>query len=173
MSRGKNQCVENAQKWSPYLKDWFQNHQEVVLNLKEWLCIDKIQVCCLDEHFGPNCQKCMEYGKNGKVCSGNGKCKGSGSRKGNGACLCDSGYVGSACQKCSSSYYLSYEDSEKTLCSPCHHSCNGDCSGAGPVKCFACKKGFVMHAEHGCQDIGNYKFLYLIYENYNLILGQS
>merc|ERR1712156_753664 len=42
VSRGKNQCVENAQKWSPYLKDWFQNHQEVVLNLKEWLCIDKI-----------------------------------------------------------------------------------------------------------------------------------
>ena len=82
VTRGKNQCLQNAIKWSPFLKDWFQNHQEVVLNLKEWLCIEKIQVCCLDEHFGPNCQKCTDYGKNGKVCSGNGKCKGSGSRKG-------------------------------------------------------------------------------------------
>ena len=27
------------------------------------------------------------------------------------------------------------------------------CSGPEPKKCFACKEGFIMHAEHGCQDI--------------------
>ena len=71
-------------------------------------------------------------GENGKVCSGNGKCKGSGTRKGNGACACDSGFVGETCNQCAHNYFLSYQDEEKTLCSPCHHSCNGDCSGSGP-----------------------------------------
>ena len=79
--------------------------------------------------------------------------KGSGTRKGNGACLCDSGTTGETCSECAHGHFLSYKDGDKTLCSPCHHSCTGDCSGPEPKKCFACKEGFIMHAEHGCQDI--------------------
>ena len=150
---GETQCKRNAQDWLVHLKEWF-DHQKDNLELKTYLCIHTLQVCCPDEHFGTQCQKCLHYGENGKVCSGNGKCKGAGTRKGNGACLCDSGFDGPTCDQCSNSHYLSYQDAEKTLCSPCHHSCNGDCSGAGPTKCFACRPGFVMHAEHGCQDIG-------------------
>ena len=33
----------------------------------------------------------FQIGANGKICSGNGKCKGAGTRKGNGQCACDKG----------------------------------------------------------------------------------
>ena len=35
----------------------------------------------------------------GQICSGNGKCKGDGTRKGNGKCACDSGYGGETCNR--------------------------------------------------------------------------
>ena len=57
--------------------------------LREWLCVDKLEMCCPQEHFGPKCQPCGVLGLGEKVCSGNGKCKGSGTRKGNGKCSCN------------------------------------------------------------------------------------
>lgn len=152
VTRGESQCRKNLKEWNHHLANWLQQTQQEI-DLKEWLCVDQLQVCCPENHFGPGCQACSQLGKNGKLCSGNGKCKGSGTRKGNGACLCDSGFTGHFCEECAHSHYLSYSDADKTLCSPCHHSCLGDCTGAGPKKCLACKNGFVMHAEHGCQDI--------------------
>ena len=35
----------------------------------------------------------------GQICSGNGKCKGEGTRKGNGKCACDTGYGGDTCNR--------------------------------------------------------------------------
>ena len=150
VNRGKEQCRENVRNWSGLLKKWFEEHQEGI-SLKDWLCIDTLEVCCAELHYGPNCLECEKRGENGKICSGNGKCKGSGTRKGNGACQCDPGFIGDVCDQCSDSYYLSYKDEHKTLCSPCHNSCLGQCTGAGPKKCLACKTGFIMHAEYGCQ----------------------
>ena len=129
------------------------NYLETYEDLKEWLCVTILQVCCLENHYGSECTPCSKVGENGKICSGNGKCKGSGTRKGSGACLCDPGTTGETCSECAHGHFLSYKDGDKTLCSPCHHSCTGDCSGPEPKKCFACKEGFIMHAEHGCQDI--------------------
>ena len=124
VSRGTSQCQGNVRKWSQHLKNWFENDQQ--LDLKNWLCIDTLQVCCPENHYGQHCEPCNQVGGNGKICSGNGKCKGSGTRKGNGSCHCDPGFTGDACQECSISHYLSYQDAEKTLCSPCHHSCLGN-----------------------------------------------
>ena len=150
VSRGKEQCRENANNWSGLLKKWFEEQKDYS-TLKNWLCIDTLEVCCPELHFGPDCKACEKRGENGKICSGNGKCKGSGTRKGNGACQCDPGFSGELCEKCSDAYYLSYQDEQKTLCSPCHNSCLGQCTGAGPKKCLACRSGFIMHAEQGCQ----------------------
>ena len=72
------------------------NYLEFCEDLKEWLCVTIVQVCCLENHYGSECTPCSKIGENGKICSGNGKCKGSGTRKGNGACLCDSGTTGMA-----------------------------------------------------------------------------
>ena len=150
VSRGKEQCRENVNNWSGLLKKWFEEQKDYS-TLKNWLCIDTLEVCCPELHFGPDCKACEKRGENGKICSGNGKCKGSGTRKGNGACQCDPGFSGELCEKCSDAYYLSYQDEQKTLCSPCHNSCLGQCTGAGPKRCLACRSGFIMHAEQGCQ----------------------
>jgi hypothetical protein len=58
--------------------------------------------------------------------------KGAGTRKGNGKCSCDPGYEGEFCNSCAATYFESYRDEEKLLCSPCHASCQGPCSQAGP-----------------------------------------
>ena len=103
--------------------------------LREWLCVDKLEMCCPQEHFGPKCQPCGVLGLGEKVCSGNGKCKGSGTRKGNGKCSCNKvafhlvvfflsflnkEYGGDKCDQCSSNHYESFRDETKLLCSPCH-----------------------------------------------------
>ena len=110
-----------------------------------------LKVCCPDGHFGPDCTECSQRDAAGKLCSGNGKCKGSGTRKGNGACSCDPGYKGALCDACALGYYQSYADNEKRLCSACHASCEGHCTAAGPKACAACKSGYLMDTERGCQ----------------------
>ena len=45
----------------------------------------------------------------GKICSGNGKCKGGGTRKGNGRCQCSSEYTGELCDQCSDGHYQSFK----------------------------------------------------------------
>ena len=89
-------------------------------------------------------------GANGKICNGNGKCKGGGTRKGNGKCQCSAEYTGEMCSSCSEGHYQSFRDESKLLCSSCHKSCSGHCSGAGPKACTVCAKGYVMNTEHGC-----------------------
>ena len=61
-------------------------------DLKVWLCVEKLKVCCADGYYGAECKPCSKVGNNGKLCSGRGKCKGSGTRKGNGQCQCDKGF---------------------------------------------------------------------------------
>ena len=34
------------------------------------------KACCPFDHYGPECKPCSVKGANGKLCSGNGKCKG-------------------------------------------------------------------------------------------------
>ena len=78
-------------------------------SLKEWLCIEKLSVCCHDGYYGPDCKPCQIMAEDKVICSGNGKCKGSGTRKGNGKCSCDTGYSGENCTECSQGYFNSYE----------------------------------------------------------------
>ncbi|KAJ9578009.1 hypothetical protein L9F63_025130, partial [Diploptera punctata] len=78
---------------------------------------------------------------------------GAGTRKGNGRCSCDKGYEGEFCNMCASEFYESYRDEVKLLCSPCHSSCQGACTQAGPKGCSACKPGWFMDTEKGCLDV--------------------
>ncbi len=110
-------------------------------------------MCCPEEHYGASCKPCDVRDSKGRLCSGNGKCKGAGTRKGNGKCACDSGYGGALCDKCAEGYYNSYKDEEKTLCSACHKSCQSHCNGSGPKACAKCAAGYQRDTEHGCTDI--------------------
>lgn len=99
-----------------------------ILDLQNWLCIESLKVCCPENYFGLECEPCPGYPD---VCSNNGKCKGAGTRKGNGLCICDTGYAGHNCSECADKYYVAYKDDKKLLCSKCHVSCDGPCTGAG------------------------------------------
>lgn len=112
------------------------------------LCISGLSFCCPDGHYGPDCSICKGHPDN--VCSGNGKCAGSGTRVGNGHCLCRKGFTGKACERCDRGYYL---DIKKGACQQCDVSCDSTCMREGPLGCHVCKKGYKWLAEHGCVDI--------------------
>ena len=153
LERGSDQCHDNHHVWEEHLENWWKQDEELRPSLRQFLCVDKLKVCCLEDHFGPECLPCPVRDASGKICHGNGKCKGAGTRKGNGRCNCDKGYKGETCRECGLGYFESYKDNEKFLCSECHKSCEGHCSGAGPKACASCKSGYLMHTEHGCQDV--------------------
>jgi len=155
VSRGETQCHDNHHNWEEYLEDWWSlGHNKP--DLKKWLCEDKIKVCCPDGHYGSKCQPCQKMGENGQLCSGRGKCKGSGTRKGNGACQCDTGFSGETCDHCAEGFFQDLdnpdENDKELKCTACHKSCLGQCTGSGPTQCLACKEGYLMHSEKGCVD---------------------
>ena len=146
VGRGEAQCHVNAGEWEEDIESWWSEDPDTRPELRQWLCVDKLAVCCPHDHYGPDCAPCTVRGDNGKVgitspitslhpinllkvCSGNGKCKGGGTRKGNGKCQCNNEYSGDSCDQCNEGYYQSFKDDTKLLCSACHKSCSGHCSG--------------------------------------------
>ena len=94
VERGELQCHDNHHNWEDQLEEWWKMDMETRGELKQWLCVDELKVCCPKDHYGPDCKPCSIKSEDGKICSGNGKCKGEGTRKGNGKCSCDYQYTG-------------------------------------------------------------------------------
>jgi len=155
VDRGQSQCHDLHHEWEEHLEEWW-NMGENKPDLKVWLCVEKLKVCCADGYYGAECKPCSKVGNNGKLCSGRGKCKGSGTRKGNGQCQCDKGFGGQTCDQCAQGYFQAAADSDNNVqelaCKPCHKSCLDRCTGPGPTQCLACKKGYLMDTEQGCHD---------------------
>ncbi|XP_030748515.1 cysteine-rich with EGF-like domain protein 2 [Sitophilus oryzae] len=150
VSEGRDQCYQLLEEYDEELESWWFKQQKQEPNLFNHLCINTNEVCCPENHFGRTCTPCHGYPNN--ICNNNGKCKGAGTRKGNGMCHCDTGYKGDVCDICSDGFYESYRDDKKVLCSPCHISCDGTCSKAGPAGCEKCKEGWEHRGERGCVD---------------------
>lgn len=150
LSKHEDQCLQLASDMESELEDWWFKRQTTEPDLVQFLCIDKMKVCCPDGFYGPDCVKCTD-------CGGNGKCKGNGTRKGNGKCACDRGYEGETCNKCSVQYYEAFRDDDKLLCSECYKACgDAGCLGAGGHNCLNCKPGWKLANEnpkYGCVDI--------------------
>ncbi|XP_069692770.1 cysteine-rich with EGF-like domain protein 2 isoform X5 [Periplaneta americana] len=149
VERGKDQCHALSEETEQYIDDWWFSKQDV--DLYTFLCIKTLKHCCPDNHYGADCKPCPGFPSN--ICNKSGKCKGAGTRKGNGKCSCEAGYMGELCNSCASEYYESYRDEDKLLCSPCHSSCQGSCTQAGPKGCSVCKPGWFMDTEKGCLDV--------------------
>ena len=66
VKRGENQCHNLANEHEMLIEDWWFQKQTEKPNLFTWLCIEKLEVCCPDNHFGSKCDQCTN-------CSGNGK----------------------------------------------------------------------------------------------------
>lgn len=153
VDRGETQCHQLHGEWEDHLETWWGLEAESRPTLRQWLCVEKLKVCCVADTYGPECKPCSVLGENGKLCSGNGKCKGAGTRKGNGKCSCSREYMGDTCDQCSQGFYEAFRDESKLLCSACHKACAAHCSGPGPKACAKCAEGYQMNTEHGCMDI--------------------
>ncbi|XP_026323426.1 cysteine-rich with EGF-like domain protein 2 isoform X2 [Hyposmocoma kahamanoa] len=151
VSKHSVQCHQYAEKAEEPIEQWWAQDADESDDLHTYICIHSLKVCCPEHHYGKDCTPCP--GDHNNLCSGNGKCRGDGSRKGNGTCICDKGYTGVNCDLCDIGYYLSYKDPNKMLCSPCHISCSGACRGSTQRDCDVCKIGFILDSEEGCMDI--------------------
>jgi len=150
--RGESQCHDNHHNWEELMEEWWSLGHEKP-ELKKWLCEDNLKVCCPDDHYGSKCKPCTKMGANGKLCSGHGRCKGSGTRKGNGDCQCDTGFSGDTCDQCAIGFFQDSNSESELKCKACHKSCLDKCTGSGPTQCLACKKGYLMNLEKGCVDL--------------------
>lgn len=157
------QCVHVANKAEDFIEEWWSQDPDESEDLYTYICIDKLKFCCPKNHFGKDCKPCL--GDHENLCSGNGKCRGDGTRKGNGTCHCDPGYVGENCGQCAAGYFMSYRDDSKMLCSECHKACLGSCRGGGQKDCVACKPGFIFDAIDGCLDINECDDIKMCKEN--------
>ncbi|CAH0562341.1 unnamed protein product [Brassicogethes aeneus] len=151
VKEGKDQCYSLMEKYDSELEEWWFKKQQTHPDLFGYFCIDTMQVCCPDLHFGPECTPCP--GHPAKVCNDNGKCRGAGTRKGNGTCNCHEGYTGELCDACDESYFAAYQDEHKLLCSKCHVACDGTCLKAGTKGCQKCKAGWLFDETKGCIDV--------------------
>merc|ERR1719228_1954876 len=82
LARGQSQCHQNYGEWEDSIEAWWAEDPEERPSLRQRLCVDNLAVCCPPDHYGPDCRACSGLGNNGELCSGNGKCKGGGTRKG-------------------------------------------------------------------------------------------
>merc|ERR1719318_2538086 len=172
VTRGETQCHHHHGEWEELIEEWWAMDMEARPSMRQWLCVDKLKVCCEANHFGADCKPCEVMGSNGKLCSGNGKCKGGGTRKGNGKCSCSKEYDGEECDKCEKGYEMNTEhgcmdidecivskpctkdkfcvNTEGTFrCMACDKSCDG-CDSDGPDNCAACAEGFQLNKNKVC-----------------------
>ena len=143
---GKFGCLKILEENEELLEEWWRGDKQ--LDLFEWFCVEKVGLCCSEGSYGPDCATCLKWQE--RVCSGHGKCVGSGTRGGDGSCHCNTGYQHSNCTVCSHGFYkIDFDDTFS--CHPCDTRCNG-CYGSGDSGCMACRSGFEM-TEERCEDV--------------------
>lgn len=145
-----SECHAMVEEQEETLEEWWFKHEFKNEDMKTWLCIAKLKVCCPVGTFGPDCKDCS--GGKDSPCNGHGKCEGDGIREGSGKCSCDSGYEGDVCDECADLHYEEKDQDSKLKCTACHESCADSCTGASPKDCEKCKSGWEMTDEEGCQD---------------------
>ncbi|KAG8194884.1 hypothetical protein JTE90_029175 [Oedothorax gibbosus] len=149
--KGSEQCHNLAEEQESVLEDWWFKKKSSFPDIYYFLCIDKLQVCCPENHYGPDCKPCI--GGLVNPCNGRGQCKGGGTRKGSGTCRCDTGYTGEFCDKCKVGYYNNTPNQDSWECTKCDKACKGHCREGGPKGCEVCADGYQYSTEFGCIDI--------------------
>lgn len=145
VKKHKDYCYALAEEAEEPLEKWWFHEDPASVDLYTWLCIETLQYCCPENHYGETCAPCPLY-KN-QVCGGHGHCAGESTRKGNGTCICHKGFAGTNCEDCAKNYFRVNEQS----CERCHKACEG-CSGEGPAACNSCRQGWELHSG-ACVDV--------------------
>lgn len=163
VEEGRDQCYSMLEQFDDEIEEWWFKKQKEQPDLYDYFCVEKLKFCCPDKHFGKECTPCPGFPDN--VCSNNGKCKGSGTRKGNGQCSCDIGYKGDTCESCADNYFESYKDENKLMCSKCHVACEDGCTKAGP-------KGIVFRFQSMSYNEYNFTFVFRVCKMCNRLVNR-
>ncbi|KAI1714782.1 cysteine-rich with EGF-like domain protein 2 [Ditylenchus destructor] len=148
-----HQLAEESEEW---LEGWYFKLQDEQPDLETAFCVEERKRCCSSGYFGAQCSGCpglVRQDTESKPCFGRGTCNGDGSRQGDGKCNCSSGYVGKMCSNCDAHYYPVAQNATYIECDECFDGCASGCTAAGPKGCRACRSGYKMDEETGCQDI--------------------
>merc|ERR1712096_318304 len=103
----------------------------------------KRQKFAVKKESSENCENDCPANSNGDICSGRGKCKGSGDKQGAGTCECDEGNSGDLCNECGPRHFKSFGNDTYTMCSPCAVGCE-TCLSANDTDCLTCSAGFTV-----------------------------
>lgn len=66
VDRGQDHCHKLAGEHDLVLEEWWSVYQETHPDLHRWFCVEKLSVCCPEDHYGPNCDKCTDCNGNGR-----------------------------------------------------------------------------------------------------------
>jgi len=144
-------CHAMVEEYENDIYQWWYKKTSEQPDLKEYLCIDTVKVCCPSNTYGPDCKDCP--GGTKTPCTGHGTCEGEGTRAGDGKCGCDSGYKGNLCDECQDGYF----EGSNSTCEECDRSCKSTCSETGPKGCDDCKDGWSYSKDEGCIDVDECK----------------
>ncbi|XP_015916835.1 cysteine-rich with EGF-like domain protein 2 [Parasteatoda tepidariorum] len=148
--KAAEQCHRLAEEHESLLEEWWFKKKNSFPDIFYYLCIDKLQVCCPENHYGPDCKPCV--GGIVNPCNNHGQCKGGGTRKGSGLCRCDPGYIGEFCDQCKIGYF-NESSGDSWQCLKCDKSCKAHCRKGGPRGCEVCATGYQYSVELGCIDV--------------------
>uniref|UniRef100_A0A8C3QEM7 protein disulfide-isomerase n=1 Tax=Cyanoderma ruficeps TaxID=181631 RepID=A0A8C3QEM7_9PASS len=142
-------CHQLLERSEEHVEQWWFHERQEHPDFFQWLCVDRLMLCCPPGTYGPDCRSCA--GGPRQPCSGNGRCDGDGTRRGTGLCVCSPGYGGPFCAECGDGYYEASRNKSHLVCAECYQAC-GRCTGPEDSSCLRCKRGWVLH-EHRCIDI--------------------
>ncbi|NXL39694.1 CREL1 protein, partial [Glaucidium brasilianum] len=142
-------CHQLLERSEEHVEQWWFHERQQHPDFFQWLCVERLALCCLPGTYGPDCRPCA--GGPQQPCSGNGRCDGDGTRRGTGLCVCSPGYGGPFCAECGDGYYEASRNKSHLVCAECYRAC-GRCTGPEDSSCLRCKRGWVLH-EHRCIDI--------------------
>ena len=141
-------CEIMAEELDEEIENWWTNVRSTGKSLYDFLCVEKLKLCCPKNKFGPNCQECPGYPDN--VCGHHGTCDGKGTLNGTGKCKCFRGYSGKNCEECLTSYYPTVDKQNKFICNPCHKNCKNGCVGSESKDCKLCGDDAYLDPIKGC-----------------------
>ncbi|KAM4882046.1 protein disulfide isomerase CRELD2 isoform 2-T2 [Thomomys bottae] len=135
------ECNQMLEQHEEQLEDWWLQLKKAQPDLFEWFCVETLKTCCVQGTYGPDCQACQ--GGAQRPCSGNGHCRGDGTRHGDGSCQCHMGYKGPLCLDCADGYFSLLKNETHSICKACDESCK-TCSGPTSRDCHKCEVGWLQ-----------------------------
>ena len=121
-------CVQNLKNQRPSSKTGPQGKNTSMVSIDD--CISCREVDCCPGYWGRECRPCPgPHG--GPLCSGHGSCLDG--RNGTGICVCKEGFMGTACERCTSPEVYGPDCNQTCQCG--HGICNSGIHGNGSCDC--------------------------------------